>query len=307
MDEQTAVVQTLVALKGAPASILLAFSVTGGPLTVRRLCLLTGYCDKVVRQALARMRAMGLLINDPELHTWQVNPASRQAAMLLRALRSGDIYSAHAEDSAPRPAGSAGFPSGPGAFSSADAEDSVRRPSAPSRPRSSAPGALSSADAEDISREAEGSAAPAADSSASRAPDLTASSTTSPLDYYAQEIEVEERERTSAGKRPSPGPLSARQKEVRRWLLKGGVGSRSPVLAELLALDLEPRQVMAHVLERLAWEEGLVPEQARYPVGLLVTRLRDGDPPPPMRCPDCLSLKNAHGLCRCELEALIKR
>ncbi len=93
------------------------------------------------------------------------------------------------------------------------------------------------------------------------------------------------------------------------WLERGGVGRYSPKMDELLARGLDLEVVQAHVLERLACEKGLVSGQPNYTPGLLVRKLEDGDPPPPMRCPKCLSLRrqSSLGWCDCQLEAMISR
>lgn len=93
------------------------------------------------------------------------------------------------------------------------------------------------------------------------------------------------------------------------WLERGGVGRYSPKMDELLARDLDLEVVQAHVLERLACEKGLVSGQPIYTPGLLVRKLEDGDPPPPMRCEKCFSLRrlSSLGWCDCELEQVISR
>lgn len=78
-------------------------------------------------------------------------------------------------------------------------------------------------------------------------------------------------------------------------------------MRELLARDLDIETVKAHVLERLAWEAGLIAEGPPYKPGLLIHKLLSGDPPPPMRCEDCLRPPDKQGLCACDYEILIRR
>ena len=78
-------------------------------------------------------------------------------------------------------------------------------------------------------------------------------------------------------------------------------------MRELLASDLDLETVKAHVLERLAWEAGLITDGPPYKPGLLILKLLSGDPPPPMRCEDCLRLPNQQGLCGCDYEILMQR
>ena len=108
----------------------------------------------------------------------------------------------------------------------------------------------------------------------------------------------------TAGEAPSPESIR-RQKEVRRWLVKAGVGWRSATMLELLQLDLDPGYVAAHVLEFLATEAGIAERSKPFTVGLLIRRLRDSDPAPAKRCPTCLKHKNKLGLCDCDLQGLI--
>lgn len=64
--------------------------------------------------------------------------------------------------------------------------------------------------------------------------------------------------------------------EVRHLLIRSGVGSRSKVLDELLNLDLDPAYVESHIQAR----QRKLDMGDDYPVGWLITKLRDGDPAP---------------------------
>lgn len=78
---------------------------------------------------------------------------------------------------------------------------------------------------------------------------------------------------------------------VADWLQRAGVGEKSRKYRELLAADLDWRTVRAHALERLAQPDDLS-------VGLFITRLLDGDPPPAVdRCPECYRPLNDYGQC----------
>lgn len=74
------------------------------------------------------------------------------------------------------------------------------------------------------------------------------------------------------------------------WLLVGaGVGPRSPRMQELLAAQLDPTHVRAHIE---AWQAE-IDNGKPHTVGLLITRLLDRDPTPVakkcrcMQCPAC--------------------
>jgi hypothetical protein len=97
------------------------------------------------------------------------------------------------------------------------------------------------------------------------------------------------------------------QERLAEWLVKGGVGPGSPKMGELLAAGLELETVKAHVLERLAWMAGRLPDTEDYRPGLLIYRLLNDHPPPPMRCELCLGLPDKLGLCACDYDQLIRR
>ena len=99
----------------------------------------------------------------------------------------------------------------------------------------------------------------------------------------------------------------AHRRELRAWLMRGGIGRNSPKMRQLLAAGLNLDTVKAHVLERTACEQGLVKECDGYGIGLLIRRLEDGDPPPPLRCADCLHRPDRLGLCRCDYDEIVKR
>lgn len=105
---------------------------------------------------------------------------------------------------------------------------------------------------------------------------------------------------------PTPLP-EKRQRVLAAWLIRGGIGPTSVKMRELLAHDLDLAVVKAHVLEREACEAGLVEGRSGYAAGLLIRKLLDGDPPPPLRCEQCLQLPDKLGWCRCDYDSVIKR
>jgi hypothetical protein len=119
--------------------------------------------------------------------------------------------------------------------------------------------------------------------------------------------EVSSKQIRSANAQNSRSKAFEEQKILAYWLVKGEIGRKTPKMRELLAADLDLETVKAHVLERLAWQAGLIGEGSSYSAGLLITKLLGGDPPPPMRCEKCLGLPNKNGLCRCDFEAVIQR
>ncbi|NJN53681.1 MAG: hypothetical protein HC804_02345 [Anaerolineae bacterium] len=68
------------------------------------------------------------------------------------------------------------------------------------------------------------------------------------------------------------------QTAVRQMLIDAGIGTRSRKLRELLAADLAPEFVAAHIH---IWR------RRHEPVSYLITRLQDGDEPPVCSCPEC--------------------
>lgn len=101
--------------------------------------------------------------------------------------------------------------------------------------------------------------------------------------------------------------LTRTNRVVLAWLTRAGIGARSEKMAELLALNLDPHVVTAHVLDFLAFLRGIEDAPPRHSCGLLIKMLADGDPPPPLRCRTCLRRKNASGSCYCEVEAVVER
>lgn len=107
---------------------------------------------------------------------------------------------------------------------------------------------------------------------------LTFTTTTKSLDQEKAAAVTRVRA-AKAEKPPSPaGP-------VKNWLIKGGIAPSSPKMYALLALDMDPDYVKAHVLNRLA---ALKEGNDRFGVGMLIRKFEDDDPAPPMRCEECL-------------------
>lgn len=70
------------------------------------------------------------------------------------------------------------------------------------------------------------------------------------------------------------------------WLRAGGLNPKART-TRALAGKLDVDTIAAHVL-RFAWE--ILECRAQHAAGLLVTRLREGDNVPRLRCQDCLAL-----------------
>ena len=64
-------------LKGAASSVLWALLLEGRPMTAVQLQEATGYSDKPVSQALARLRALGLVVHHIKRQICHCGPASR--------------------------------------------------------------------------------------------------------------------------------------------------------------------------------------------------------------------------------------
>lgn len=125
--------------------------------------------------------------------------------------------------------------------------------------------------------------------------------TTTKLD---QEKEVVVASRGAANHENQDSPVD---NSIREWLIKGGVGPDSSKMHQLLAEGFTEEYAKAHTLNRLAAVEAGID----FTVGLLIKKLQDRDPAPPMRCEECLKYERD---CRCngqfipdEYRGIIKR
>lgn len=157
-------------------------------------------------------------------------------------------------------------------------------------------------DAEEITVDAEDFTAQAEESSPSRAPITAAAINPDKLDQDAASKQA-----PAKNARAPSSPNDSRQRVLKEWLVRGGIAPNSPKMRDLLARNLNLQAVQAHVLERQACEAGLVNGRPTFGAGLLIRKLLDGDPPPPLRCRNCLRLPDRLGMCGCDYETLIKR
>jgi hypothetical protein len=100
-------------------------------------------------------------------------------------------------------------------------------------------------------------------------------------------------ERSRAGRSAAPdraliGELDYEDSVENRllWLRAGGLNPKARS-TRTLADKLDVETIAAHVLQ-FAWE--ILECRAQHAAGLLVTRLREGDNIPRLRCQDCLAL-----------------
>lgn len=254
-------------LKGAPGSLFLALVLYGEPSTTQQLQMASRYSTKTAREGLAKLEFLGLVDYDRSRHVWRLVPESR----LLKHLR---IVLCD-----PGRTGMEGI-----ALPASSAFDSYATSGEymPTRVKN-----------RDLGAEFPVQAYATATTKEDPDPDQGISV-------------VNSTERARAKKSPSPS-LSAEQQEVAHWLIRGGIGRNSPKMKQLLSMELDPEHVKAHVLEKLAWQEGLEEEERPFKTGLLIRKLEDGDEAPALRCETCLKRPNAQGWCRCDYDALIKR
>jgi hypothetical protein len=322
-------------LKGAPALLLWAFVFQKGPQTVKMLSQHSGYSGRVVREGLKRMESLGLVAHNADLRAWALEPQGPFLDLLRQALLGQGWL-------VPREAETAVFPAAnklstelstspdPVDDMSSDVEefssreaiiaddpradvDHGRRDFSPDWEDSAAGGDVSSAGevapADDYSPHNEDSAGTRdfssvrkVESSTSPGPITITTATSTKPDPEAVSKQVR-----SANTRNSRSMGRDRRKIMAYWLERGGIGRKTPKMRELLASDLDLETVKAHVLERLAWEAGLTGDGPPYTPGLLITKLLAGDPPPLMRCEECLALPDKLGLCRCDYDLLVRR
>ena len=331
--------QLLHSLKGAPALLIIALVLNEGPQTVKMLSRHSSYSDRVVREGLWRLEALGLVTHNSDLRAWSPVTNSMFLTLLGQALLgfaapgNGDIVH-DAEQTAvyqitnklstelsTGPSSEDGFAALTEEYNAGDAFfagsprrglDQGREDFSGGRHDFSTNKAESCAGRfdpqEDFSSAGENSASAAdfsfasgEESSAPPGPITTITTTTKP-------------DQTVASKQVRPANTQNarstdrdRRKLMAYWLERGGIGRKTPKMRELLASDLDLETVKAHVLERLAWEAGLIREGPPYSPGLLITKLLSGDPPPPMRCEHCLALPDKLGLCRCDYDLLVRR
>jgi hypothetical protein len=316
MNSQETLRDVVRSLKGAPAAIFLAQVLHSGPQTVRMLSADTGYSDKVVRQGLLHLQHMGLSYRDSDLRAWYLVPGSQVLEHL-----GGAAAAAGSTETAVRGVD-------PNLSANAAAELSTELSTGRQWPGKAEEisasgaqiGAVPSADApewqeatnngwekcaperEESSASAVGSPGSGRTKSSSRAALLT--TTTAKTADYENSAGVSKYAR-SENEKNSRVPASAGS--LMFWLTRGGIAPGSPKMREILSLKPELETVKAHVLERQALVRENSEIASHYGVGLLIRKLLDGDPPPPMRCETCLELPDHRGWCLCDYEAVMTR
>jgi hypothetical protein len=302
--------QILHSLKGAPADIFLALAVHRGPQTVKMLSRHSRYSERTARQAVVRLKEVGLVSYDPDLRAWSLVPDSPFLTVLRQELFGKTAVCPPADklstELSTAPAVTAENSAGEPDFSAAGQEMSCADQD-PGHDMQTAVGIT----AEDFGEIGEDSNAEvevfAAKSEKSSNSDRSLTITTTTNSNIKPDQEVVSKQAKASRMRKSRAPADMRQKVLAEWLVRGGIGRKSAKMRELLASDLDLEDVKAHVLERLAWEAGLIPDSPAFSPGLLITKLLAGDPPPLMRCERCLHLPNKVGLCHCDYEMLVQR
>lgn len=327
-------------LKGAPAAIFLALVLHGGPQTTKNICLYTDYSIKVVRHGLAHLQQTGLVTYDCDLRAWYLLRDSQLLHLLQQAIETAVTPESY-HPTAPAIAIDAGWLAA--ALSTEEETTTERAENTAEEADSAARGVDYAAEGAESAGGATDSALPdsqtalstavtveetsfagenfalvgvdsalkgvdfapqGADSAPSRAP-ITLTTTTIHPDSNDPEVVSKQVSAKSTKAPQSRGDL--RQGAVKAWLIRGGVAPNSAKMRELLAHNLDLATVRAHVLERQAYDAGLVDGRVEFNAGLLIRKLLDGDPPPPLRCQDCLRLPDRLGMCGCDYETIIKR
>ena len=327
-------------LKGAPALLIIALVLNDGPQTVKMLSQHSSYSDRVVREGLWRLEALGLVTHNPDLRAWSLEPQSMLLTLIGQALLGSTasargaltpgaeqtvVYQAPnklSTELSTGPSSEDDFAPPSEEYNAGDAflAGSPRR--GPDRGRENFSGrghdfspnkAESCAERfdcqEDFSPAGDDSAA-AVDFSSMKGEESSAppgSITTVTTTTTKPNQTVVSNQVKPANTRNARSTDRDRRKIMAYWLERGGIGRKTPKMRELLASDLDLETVKAHVLERLAWEAGLIREGPPYSPGLLITKLLSGDPPPRMRCEQCLALPDKLGLCRCDYDLLVHR
>lgn len=257
-------------LKGAPASILITLALVPGiSLTNKDLRRVTKYSDKPITEGLELLELYGLAQNNGRLYGWSL-PQGIQLPLFPSALlgRGNSRSASLGSGDHPAPLGDGRVVDNPvdnpvDNLTNANAGDDVDRNNSDLRSelfRSSAPLPHTRAHARGFS-----------------------SSSSDPL--FKQEEEEEER----SGVDRNISDLRDANRDVYDQLVAAGVGARSKKMTELLEMQLDPEHVRAFVADRAA---------LGYPVGHLIRKLLDGDPPPPARCRHCGRLQDA---CYCSV------
>jgi hypothetical protein len=317
MNGEKALTEVVRSLKGAPGVIFLALVLHGGPQTVRMLCTRTGYSDKAVRPGLLHLQRMGLAYRDRELRAWYLVPGSLLLAHLSSVMEddrgSGTAVWEHAPSPAARDAAdlSTELSTGPERADATEENsacgaqfDAVPSPVEPPRPDAPSSGRENKAGTvEDSSPFRRGSAGQGHEKSSSRAAILTTTPTTADQQQDKNTVAVS---KYAHGAERKYGRNRLGEGDLKAWLTRGGIAPGSPKMREILAQKPDLQTVMAHVLERQASVRENEAGAPTYGVGLLIRKLLDGDPPPPMRCETCLELPDSRGWCRCDYDALIK-
>jgi len=239
------------ALKGAPASIVLALVFTGLSLSNKELELATGYSGKSIAKGLALLELHKVVQNNGRANGWSVRN-DFQLGLFPAALLGGDKLKI--EDGVMMEGGRR-------------IETSAAEPGA---------GGLSNFERRKFSGLG----------------NISSSTDLDDLRYVEKAEETEEK----AGIFPGS--------EVRKWLLKAGVGRKSKKMRVLVGMNMEVNYVKAWVLEFIWWKKKnrMHPGQShrgreQFSVGTLIRILEDEDPAPPMRCEECLGIMP----CLCEV------
>jgi hypothetical protein len=330
MKSQETLTDVVRSLKGAPAVIFLAQVLHGGPQTVRMLCAETGYSDKVVRQGLLHLQHIGLSYRDSDLRAWYLVPGSQILALLggAAAAAGGSEPPVHGKNPHADPAASAVHGKNPHPAPSAAEELSTELSTGPewgggaeeSSANGAQNGAVPSAHAparpeacengwenngpgkEESSASDAGSSGVWRERSFSRAAVHT--TTTVNTQNCENSAAVSKYAQTENG---TNGRVPIGDGKLMFWLKRGGIAPGSPKMREIMALKPDLETVKAHVLERQALVRENSENKSYYGVGLLIRKLLDGDPPPPMRCETCLELPDHRGWCLCDYEEVMKR
>ena len=252
------------ALKGAPAGLLLILLLADRPIPADELALVSGYSTKTVHKGLQMLQAMALIrpVGDP--HTWSLARNFAGLHTFFRPAQPGGEArvpgDAHGASTGREPATEKDFSPGSSTYTSTTTtSDPVREGVVASKYRRRR-GKKSAGNQQSVDNSA---------------------------------ISVDNQGYTG----DNPGDKAVEDEDtadVRAWLERAGIGRNSPKMRTLLARRLDPYVVRAFVLDReYQLREGRgrgVNAALVYRPGLLIKKLEDGDPPPPMRCEDCLAV-----------------
>lgn len=246
MTLDPSITKTMRAYKGAPLSVIIALLIYNCSMTKADLSRTTGYSERKLDGTLLFLEGEGLVQNNGYMNGWSLTDGIKQLPLFHRDLL---------EDFVTTTVNNSQLPLIPSAEESAKFADS--QPNTKQFPQNLRKVSADSADFLTRAR-------------------VTTTSNTSQANHTNQKASSSNKSLKSA-----IFALSRQQPEIYELLLEGGIGAETPKMLELLQLHLDVDCVEPHVLQFLFEQKR---DNGRHSPGMLIYRLIQGDPPPPLRC-----------------------